>query len=108
MSTEITQQPQREFKDAFNGIRCFDGTFSLQLKSDSMPYQAPLRCLVYTLQKQFKEELEQLQQQDIIIPLGTDVTLEWCNSFVLVPKPNGKVRLWLDLARLDEALIILI
>ena len=30
---------------------------------------------------------------------------EWCNSFVLVPKANGKVRLCLDPARLNHVLI---
>ena len=44
------------------------------------------------LQKSFKEELEWLQKQDIITPLGVDETAELCNSFVLVPVPNGKVR----------------
>ena len=37
-------------------------------------------------------------------PLGFDETAEWCN-FVLVPKANGKVRLCLDLVRLNQALI---
>ena len=39
------------------------------------------------------------------MPLGIDKTREWCNSFVLVPKGNGKVRLCLDPARLNQALI---
>ena len=42
---------------------------------------------------------------DIITPLGVDKTLEWCNSFVLVPNANGKVRLCLDPAHLNQALI---
>ena len=42
---------------------------------------------------------------DIITPLGVDETLEWCNSFVLVPKGNGKVRLGLDPVQLTQALI---
>ena len=42
---------------------------------------------------------------DIITSLGIDETLEWCNSFVLVPKANGKVRLYLDPARENQALI---
>ena len=42
---------------------------------------------------------------DIINPLEVNETAEWCNSFVLVPKANGKVRLCLDLARLNQALI---
>ena len=45
------------------------------------------------------------QEQDIISPLGIDQMTEWCNSFVLVPKHNGKVRLCLYPARLSQALI---
>ena len=33
---------------------------------------------------------------------------EWCNSFVLVPKPNDKIRLCLDAAILNQALIRLL
>ena len=53
-SDEITKQLQREFKDVFNWIRCFDGTFSLQVKLDSKPYQTPPKCVTYALQKPFK------------------------------------------------------
>ena len=90
-SAELIQQMHTEFDNIFNGIWCFKGTFSLQLKHDSRPYQAPPRHVAYVLQKPFKDELDQLQQMDVITPLG--VIAEWCNSFVLVPKANGKVRL---------------
>ena len=56
----------------------------------------------------FKEELDHLQRMDIITPLGVYETVEWCNSFVLVPKANDKVRLYLDPALLNQALIRLI
>ena len=78
---------------------------SLQLKPNSKAYQAPPRHVAYALQKPFKEELECLQKMDIIIPLGVDETLDWYNSFVLVPKANGKVRLCLDPVQLNQALI---
>ena len=55
------------------------------------------------LQKPFKEELEWLQQQDIITSLGMDETVEFCNSFV-----KWEIRLWLDPARLNQALIRLL
>ena len=42
---------------------------------------------------------------DIITPLGVDEMAEWCNSFVLVPETNGKVRLCLDPVMLNQALI---
>ena len=92
-STETTEQLHKEFEDVFNGIGCFNGTFSLQIKLDSKPYQVPPRCMTYTLHKPFEEELERLQKQDIIALLRVDEKSEWCNSFVLVPKGNGKVRL---------------
>ena len=82
--------------------------FSLQLKPNSKPYQAPPRCVAYALQKPFKEELECLQKMDIITPLGVDETSEWCNSFVMVPKANSKVRLCLDPVQLNQALIRLV
>ena len=89
----------------FNGIGCFEGTFSFQLKPDSKPYQAPPRYVAYALQKPFNEELEHLQRMDIITPLGVDELVEWCNKFVLLPKANGKIGLCLDLVRLNQALI---
>ena len=101
----MMQRIHTRFGNVFNGIGCFEGTFSLQLKPDSKPYQAPPRHVAYALQEPFKEELRCLQEMDIIMPLGVDETSEWCNSFVLVPKANGKVRLCLDPAWLNQALI---
>ena len=40
-SAKSTQWHKNDFEDVFNGIGCFDGIFSLQLKPDSKPYQAP-------------------------------------------------------------------
>ena len=105
MSAEITQQLKRDLKDLFPGIGSFYKMFSLQVKPDSKPYQTPQRCVVYALQKSFKEWLEQIQQQDIITPLGMNEIVEWCNSFILVPMSNGKLRLYMDPARLNQTLI---
>ena len=104
-SIAMTQSIHMRFGNVFNGIGCFKGTFSLQLKPDSKPYQAPPRHVAYELQEPFKEELRQLQEMDIITPLGVDETSQWCNSFVLVSKANGKVKLCLDPAQLNKALM---
>ena len=62
-SAEITQQLQRDFEDVFNRIGCFHGTFLLQLKPDSKPYQAPPKmCGIHALQKPFEEEMKRLQK----------------------------------------------
>ena len=104
-SIELTQKIYNVLDNVFNGIGCIEGAFSLQLEPDTKPYQAPPRHVAYALQKLFKDEMDQLQKLDIITPLGVDKTAEWCNSFVLVPKANGKVRLSLDPVRLNQALI---
>ena len=57
-SIELMQEIHNTFGDVFNGIGYFKGTFSLQLKPDSKPHQAPPRHEAYVLQKPFKEELE--------------------------------------------------
>ena len=57
------------------------------------------------IQESLMDELDRLKKQQIIVPLGMDETSEWCNSFVLVLKANGKVWLCLDLARLNKVLI---
>ena len=62
------------------------------------------KTLTYMLQQLFKEELEHIQKQQIIIALEIDETLEWHNSFILVPKLSGKVQLCLDPVRPNEAL----
>ena len=108
MYAKITQHIQRYFKDVFNGIRCFDGTFPLKVKPDSKTYQAPQRCVAYTLQKPSKEELEWLQQQDIITLLGIDETAEWYQNIILVLKCNWKVRMCLDPVRLHQVPIRLV
>ena len=95
-SSKMIQKIHDVFGNVFNGIGCFRGTFSLQLKPDSKPYQPPPRHVAYVLQKPFKEELECLQKMDIITPPGVGEIAEWCNSFVLVPKANSKVRLCLE------------
>ena len=57
-SKAMTQQIHKEYGKVFNGIGCFVGTFSLQLKLDSKPYQVALRHIAYALQKLFQEELQ--------------------------------------------------
>ena len=80
--SDMTKKIHDMFGDVFNGIGYFKGTFSLQLKPDSKPYQVPPRCVGYAQQKPFKEELEHLKKMDIITTLGVDEWQEWCNSFV--------------------------
>ena len=39
-SDVLTNKIHKEFRDFFSGIDCFEGTFTLQVKEGSWPYQA--------------------------------------------------------------------
>ena len=54
-------------------------------------------CITEAIQR-----AKHLLQQAIITPLGVDEMAEWHNNFMLVPKPNGKVRLCLDPLRINQ------
>ena len=88
--------------------------FRLKEMQGSWPYPAPPMRVAYSLQEPLREELDQLQKQQIIVTQGVDETLEWCNSLLLVNKANGKVSLCLDPIRpvhrdptLNDILLIL-
>ena len=51
------------------------------------------------------KECVQPYQQPTIVRLGVDETLDMCNTFILLPKPNGSVYLCLDPARPNQAFI---
>ena len=85
------------------GIGCFKVTFLMQVIDGAKPYQTSLKCMVKALQQLLKDELDQLQRQQIIVSLCVDETSGWCQSFDLVPKFKREVWLCLDPARLNQA-----
>lgn len=104
-SHKFTKHIMTKYKDCFQGIGCFRGTVHIDLKKDAVPHQAPPRRVAQALQQPLKEELDRLTKEDILIPLAADERSEWCNSFVCVPKSNGSVRLCIDPAQLNQAII---
>ena len=67
------------------------GHFLTQSQRRHKPHQVPPNHVAYRLQESFYKELKRLQEQQMLMPLWVDETAEWCNSFILMPKPNGTV-----------------
>ena len=65
----------------------------------------PQWYIKYALQKWFKDELEILPATGYKNTIRHRLMAKWCKSFILVPKPNGKVRLCLDTTRFNQVLI---
>ena len=101
-SEALTNKIHNSFSDVFSGIGCFERT--LQIVGQRR--QAAISNASKKGNTYFAgEELERLQRQEVIVPLAIDKKSDWCKRFVLVPKANEKVRLCLDPARLNKALI---
>ena len=88
-----------------SAICCFEGTFNLQVKDGNWLYQAAPRRVAYALLRTPERGARKITYVANNNALGMDETSKWCNSFVLVPKVNGKVRLCLNLSRFSKAQI---
>ena len=55
------------------------------------------------MKERFKKELDSMEVQGIISKFdGRDMSPEWLNSFIIVKKPNGSLRICLDLTDLNK------
>ena len=73
----------------------------ISLKDDAVQFALPiLRQIPLTFRRMVKTELDQLVQAGVIAPV-TEVT-DWVHLMVVVPKPNGGIRLCIDLQKLNK------
>ena len=98
-SRKTALKMHNEYSNVFTGIVCFRGPFFFmgQRGCEAISDMAKGCCIwtTWAIQK----ELESLQEQQILAPLGVD------NSFVIVLKPNGTVCQCLDPTRLNQTFI---
>ena len=71
-----------------------------------MPIQKPPRKVPIAMRKQFNKELDSMEDQGIISKFdGRDISPEWLNSFIIVKKPNGTLRICLDPTDLNKEIV---
>ena len=91
-------------------FKCFQGLgklrdFQLRLHVDETvkPVAQPPRRVPFGLRAKVEEQLDQLLAADVIEPAMGPTP--WTSPVVIVPKPNGEVRLCIDMRRANEAMI---
>ena len=77
----INTKVHNDYRIVVSGNWCLENMFSLQEMDSSQPYQVSPRTVAYALYEPLKQEVDKLQKQQLIVPLGLDETSEWCNSF---------------------------
>ena len=73
----------------------------ISLKNDAVPFALPVpRQISLAFRRMVKTELDQLVQAGVIAPV-TEAT-DWVHPMVVVQKPNGGIRLCIDLQKLNK------
>ena len=95
-----------EFADVFSessDLRKMEGDpVKITLKPDAKPYaQRVARTIPYAQRDQVKQMIDELVKNGIWSPVG-DRPTKWCHPLVVVPKPGGKLRLCVDLTKLNS------
>ena len=90
------------FPQLFSGLGRLKERYKIKLRSDAKPFalSTPRRIAVPLLPK-VKAELQRMENLGVISKIDTPT--EWCAGMVVVPKPNGAVRICVDLTKLNDS-----
>ena len=105
LQKSIVNHPK--YAHLFRGIGRFKcNPVHITTKQNGVPIQKPPRKVPIVMRDQFKKELHSMEEQGIISKFnGRDISPEWLNSFVIVKKPNGTLRICLDPTDLNKEII---
>ena len=96
-----------KYASLFSGIghfRC--SPVHITMRQNASSVQKPPRRVPIAIKDKFKQELDVMEAQGIILKYdGRDISPEWLNSFVIVKKPNGSLRICLNLMDLNKDII---
>ena len=96
-----------KYKHLFQGIGHFKcNPISIEMQEGSTPVRKPARKVHLTLHEKFKQEIDLMVKAGILTEVTPEMsTPEWLNSFVIVKKPNGNLRVCLDPTDLNKHII---
>ena len=89
------------FSQLFTGLGKLQGEYDIQLSDSATPFALTTpRHIPLPLMAQVKEELDKMDQQNIITRV--EGPTDWCTGIVVVPTPNKKVCICVDLTQLNK------
>ena len=78
------------------------GAYHIRLRDDATPYALTVpRRVAIPLMPKVKSELERMEKIGVIIRVDTPT--DWCAGIVVVPKPDGRIRICVDLTKLNKS-----
>jgi hypothetical protein len=102
----IRQDLLKEFADVFDSsteLKTIKGPpMKIELKEDAIPYAVHgARPIPYAWRDEVKRIINDNFAKGVWEPVG-DRPTDWCHPLVVVPKPNGKLRICVDLKKLKD------
>lgn len=89
------------FLSLFKGLGTLLETHHMQLQDDARPFALSSPCrMAIPLHQMTKEKLQRIERLGVISPM--EEPTPWCAPIVVVPKPNGAVRLCIDFTELNR------
>ena len=98
--SEVHQQ----FQGMFEGLGNFGKEYTIKLREGAHPHAIYTpRSVPIPLRQKVKDELQRMENLGVISRV--DEPTPWCAGMVVVPKPNGAVRICVDLKLLNESVL---
>ena len=91
----------------FRGIGRFKcKPLHITTRQNGVPIQKSPRKVLLAMKEKLKKELDSMEAKGIISKFdGRDMSPEWLNSFIIMKKPNGSLRICLDLTDLNKEIV---
>ena len=94
----------KNFPDVFSGVGKFkDYQLKLHVNKEVKPVAQPLRRLPFGLREKVDKKLDEFLKEDIIEEVHSG-PIEWVSPLVVVPKPDGDIRICVDMRRANEVI----
>lgn len=101
VNLDSMESVKRQFPELFEGLGKLQEEFEISLKPDAKPFSLSTpRRIPLPLVSKVKQELERMENQDVISRV--EQLSDWCAGMVVVPKPNGAVRIYVDLTKFNR------
>ena len=102
-TTSFKDKVLRTFPKLFKGLGTLPGEYEITLKPDAKPFSInAARRIAQPLLPKVKQALDSMEAAGVIRKLGPNEVTPYLSPIVVVPKPNGKMRVCVDLSELNK------